>query len=46
MMPRTVVLFNGRDCPFKMTGGSELDSRLSGVRRVIKDLCEDADDLF
>lgn len=34
------------DCPFKVTGGCELDTCFSGVKRVIENIFEDADILF
>lgn len=46
-MPRMVgVLFSGSDCPFKVTGGCELGLCLSSIKRMIEDLCGDADILF
>lgn len=47
VMSRMVgVMFSGEDCPFRAAGGCELDSCLSGVKRVTEDFCGDEDILF
>lgn len=47
VMPRMgSVLFSGSDSRFNLIGGCEMDSCLSGVKRMIEDLFGDAHFLF